>query len=233
MKLYWYNRVRNLGDQLAPVIVEHFTGMPVQFADRGAPGKLLAVGSILNAVGQNDVIWGAGAIIKKTVQLPAGVKVLAVRGPLTAELIGWQGQVFGDPAILLPLFYKPSVQKKYKTGLLPHYIDQPHAHPRKGHHFIDITGPWQQVVNEILECEEIITSSLHGIIIAEAYGIPVKWVKYSNKIVGGEFKFNDYFLGSGRPQLTYFDNIPANTNLAQQQLELINALYNYLKQNEK
>ncbi len=49
-----------------------------------------------------------------------------------------------------------------------------------------------------MECDEIISSSLHGIVIAEAYGIPCKWILYGNEIEGGEFKYQDYFLGTNR-----------------------------------
>ena len=61
---------------------------------------------------------------------------------------------------------------------------------------IDIEQDYKTFVDQILECDEIISSSLHGIIIAEAYGIKTKWIMYSDKIEGGEFKYQDYFFGN-------------------------------------
>jgi len=49
-----------------------------------------------------------------------------------------------------------------------------------------------------MKCRKIVSSSLHGIIIAETFGIPTAWLRCSDKIVGGEFKYHDYYLGSGR-----------------------------------
>ena len=75
-----------------------------------------------------------------------------------------------------------------------------------------------------MACEEIVTSTLHGLICAEAYGIPVTWVKYSDKICGGQLKFQDYFLGTGRKEQRYFQKTEPLQGLEERQNELINAL---------
>jgi pyruvyltransferase len=49
-----------------------------------------------------------------------------------------------------------------------------------------------------LECEKIISSSLHGLIISDAYGIPNARVNVSNKLFGGDFKFIDYYKSVDR-----------------------------------
>lgn len=44
----------------------------------------------------------------------------------------------------------------------------------------------------------VISSSLHGIIAAEALGVPAVWMEMSDAVEGKGLKFYDYFLGSGR-----------------------------------
>jgi len=228
IKAYWF-QFPNFGDMLTPVIVKHFTGQEVKLAKIDSCGKLVAVGSLLGVVRENDIIWGTGSIEareKGVFEQPNGSNFLAVRGPLTREIInGNVPEIYGDPAILLPLIYNPKIEKKHKIGVVPHYVDKNVS--IKNHHFIDIGMPWKKVVDEIKSCEMIISSSLHGIICAEAYGISAQWVKYSDKIVGGEFKFQDYFLGTGREKQEYLKDISPIKNLEELQKKLLAPLLNY------
>jgi pyruvyltransferase len=123
---------------------------------------------------------------------------ISVRGPLTRFQVKGADvpKSYGDPALLLPLMYYPKIEKKKKTGIIPHYVDKKYFTKDQ---IIDIEQDYTTFIDQILECDEIISSSLHGIIIAEAYGIKTKWVMYGDKIEGGEFKYQDYFLGTGRP----------------------------------
>ena len=204
----FYYQSNNAGDTLTPIIVEFFTGQKVEFVERNAQGKLLAVGSIMKALRPNDVVWGAG-IMRKTDTFPSVLKAkfLAVRGRRSADILRQAGaevpEVYGDPALLLPLIYKPKTQLKYKMGIIPHYIE--HNDPvfkrlktSENELMIDITQPWQKVIDDILSCEFIVSSSLHGLIIAEAYNVPVQWLKVSDKVLGNGFKFEDYLTGTGR-----------------------------------
>lgn len=235
MKLYWH-KTNNFGDAVSPIILKHFLGQKVEFADREKSGKMISTGSVLFAMQENDIIWGTGAIQNGKMRVKQGVKFLAVRGPYTwRSVLGQSGKmVFGDPGILLPLIYAPFVEKKHKVGIIPHYVDKEKVKSdiniiaNRGH-IINIQADWQEVIREILSCEMIISSSLHGIICAEAYGIPAMWAVYSNKIIGGEFKFQDYFLGTGRDTQTPFSLIPPIEGLEERQNQLINALKNYGK----
>lgn len=231
MKTFFLNDLNNnAGDTLSKPILEFF-GVDVKLVDRNEQGKLLAVGSVISALRKNDVVWGTGAMRDKKIVAPAGVRFLAVRGPKTRALISGAQvpEVYGDPAILLPLIYQPKVEKTHVVGYLPHYVDKQIVMTKYAvapgiSKIIDIQTPWQNVVKEVLSCEKIISSSLHGIIIAEAYGIPVVWEKYSDGIIGGDFKFQDYFLGTGRSEQKKGEVLPPLNNLFWLQTQLLNAL---------
>jgi pyruvyltransferase len=133
--------------------------------------------------------------------------VYAVRGPRTRAKLLEQGidcpEIFGDPALLLPKFFNPSVEKKFSVGIIPHYIDKDHPwlvtyrnDPQV--RIIDVEGGTYQFVEEVKSCEFIVSTSLHGLICSDAYGVPCQWIDLSNRLWGGSFKFIDYFESVGR-----------------------------------
>lgn len=201
MKLFYFTSDKpvNLGDALSPVILENFTEHKSELASSDESGKLLLVGSLLDIVKDNDTICGIGSNKPNfTLEANDTMRFISVRGPLTRFQIKGADvpKNYGDPALLLPLMYFPKIEKKKKTGIIPHYVDKKYFTKDQ---IIDIEQDYKTFVDQILECDEIISSSLHGIVIAEAYGIPCKWILYGNEIEGGEFKYQDYFLGTGRP----------------------------------
>ena len=108
---------------------------------------------------------------------------------------------YGDPALLLPLYYQPkTINKKFKLGIIPHVIDQQHPfvlNIRQNHPdvlIIDLGNyrKWTDVIDQICSCEQIASSSLHGLIVSDAYGIPNCWIELTGNISGGYFKFYDY-----------------------------------------
>lgn len=223
MKMYLlHDENHNAGDLLTQPILEYY-GYAVKPVDRKVRGKFVGVGSVMTAVRPGDTVWGTGCIRDKVLEKP-GVNFLAVRGRLTRERIVGSPvpEVYGDPALLLPLIYDPVVEVKHDVGVVPHYIDKDVKDIHQGH-VIDIQADWQTVVREIKSCRSIISSSLHGLIIAEAYGIPVTWVKYSDNVIGGEFKFRDYLTGTDRPQQSY-GHFPAIPDLEKIQNRLLAAL---------
>lgn len=175
--------------------------------------KYKFIGSIISFGNDpNTIIWGSGLIrsvhdFKRPIK-----KILAVRGPLTRNELLRNGydcpEVYGDPALLLPYYIIPKkTNKKYKLGIIPHYSD--YAKPELEHLksndnilFIKMFDykKWTDVIDQICSCEFIASSSLHGLIVAEAYNIPNLWVEINEPITGDEdmrFKFHDFFQSVG------------------------------------
>jgi len=211
--LYWFTLKRkdkreNYGDLLSKYIVKKISkGFVIKVKHpsfriyKNIIKNYMSIGSIITSANINTVVWGSG-IIKKN-EFIRNATFLAVRGPLTRKRIlefGYNAPtIYGDPGILLPLFYENKITiKKYKIGIIPHYVDYEDIHQfYKNDNRIKvidlITLNIEFTTDEILECEFIITSSLHGLIIAHAYRIPAIWIIFSNKLSGDNVKFYDYF----------------------------------------
>jgi len=135
-------------------------------------------------------------------------KVHAVRGPCSRKKLLEAGipcpEIYGDPALLLPKFHDPEVHKTHKVGIIPHFVDKDsdclkaYKH-MDGVRLIDVENPNPlQFIEHVKSCEHILSSSLHGLIVADAYNVPSVWIKMSDDILGGAFKFIDYFKSVGR-----------------------------------
>ena len=210
--LYWWqdDDHNNFGDQLGPYMVEKLSGKPVF---RVAPGCLrkhhLTVGSILKYSGSKSVVWGSG-ILNRFQKFKLPMRVHAVRGPLTRDRILQLGgscpEIYGDPALLLPRIYDRPVARRYALGVVPHFIDYARVTrmlgDEEGVALIDLSQPVERVVDSIRACEYIVSSSLHGLIVAHAYGIPAMWVRFSDKLAGDGVKFSDYFLSVNFPDFS-------------------------------
>lgn len=202
--------LENYGDLLSKFIVEKLSGSSTFFYN--APHKkkalfkkkyLMAIGSILSYAQKKASVWGSG-IISRSDQFDAAT-FYAVRGPLSRKRIQELGydcpEVYGDPALLLPLYYQPKKQTKKALGIIPHYVDYDEVNKQFDNGetlVIDLmTDDIFKTTDEICSCDRIISSSLHGVIVAHAYGIPAIWVPFSNKLSGDNVKFEDYFLSVG------------------------------------
>jgi pyruvyltransferase len=209
--LDWYHHTTNFGDALNVYLIEKLTDKKVipvtSNTDLTEEGKKIysCVGSILQKNFKYPVeVWGSGCMygdrpVKKV------SKIHAIRGKLSREIVIRNKiscpEIYGDPAILLPLIYKPvKVKKTHTIGLLPHYIDQNEKWVLKYKNeqdikFINILDPIEKIIDEVNKVGYVITSSLHGLICADAYNIPSLWVEFSDKVKGNGFKFYDYFSG--------------------------------------
>lgn len=137
--------------------------------------------------------------------------IIAVRGPLTRnKLLKYNincPENYGDPLILFPCIYnKFTIINENIIGIIPHYVDKNNENiiilqknlNKKGFKtiIIDIECGinYNKFIDDINKCKYIISSSLHGVIMGILYKKKTIFLKFSNKVIGNYFKFNDFFL---------------------------------------
>jgi len=182
-------------------IAEKLSGKSARVAMRNLEDHFLITGSIISEATRRSIIWGAGIAYRSDVLAQKPKHAVMVRGKYTNDLLAQNGcdpaPVLGDPAYILKKIYAPDITKKYRVGVIPHWVDQDIAASLFGGNqdiaIIDLMRPTEEVVDNILECEACISSSLHGIIASHAYGIPCLWVEFSDRILGDGTKYFDYF----------------------------------------
>lgn len=228
----------NFGDFIGPFLYLHLLGKDYQFAEDLTKPHLMIAGSILQEATSKTTVLGCGFGAEDQ-RVTGKPKLLIIRGKLTEKILLEQGfrktWMLADPGLFLPFVYNPTIEKQHKLGIIPHYAD----YSLVDGHKIDLTGNIHQIINQTLACEKIISSSLHGLIMAHAYGIPAQWVEFSDNVVGGGFKFRDYFSSVGIDQapldcrsslpLNVYDKIP-NVSI---NLDQFKPAFNLLKRNLK
>lgn len=221
IKLYWCRgegrsdpRKQNFGDYLSPLLVEIFSGRKVEYAPV-QQADLMAVGSILGRESKAKRwglfprrlhIWGTGTGSEQA-HYSGRHYYHAVRGTLTRDQIdGLHGSpVLGDPGLLAPWVLgerEQPVAKRIRVGIIPHYADQ--AEPAvaellaaiPGARLINVFSPVKQVLAEIASCDFVLSSSMHGLIVADSFGVPNQWLLLSRGRIS-EYKFADYYSAFG------------------------------------
>lgn len=153
--------------------------------------------------GGEAVIWGSGVSVRGGALVQnvprTHYDVRAVRGPISARHLRAfcipVPEVYGDPVWFLPSIFNEPVPKRYELGVIPHIQDVegfgPAARP-PADSLRYVIGPedagsvvlintwhdptWrgiQATLRAILSCKRIVSQSFHGVVIAEAFGIPV------------------------------------------------------------
>lgn len=222
MKLFYWNGEPNFGDALAPLICERLFNVGWSFAkpsecDMVAVGSLLenfyAHGGLVNRVrawasrkfGAPVIVWGTGFLFPPDRQVERmfarTLDVRAVRGCLTLNRLRTimdipDGVVLGDPGLLAPKLVSKKIPKRFHLGIVPHFVDYDAVKSVFGDsdscHVIDVRKDPVSCIEEIASCDSLVSSSLHGLIVADAYGVPNARLRVSDRVVGGDFKFEDY-----------------------------------------
>jgi pyruvyltransferase len=234
IRLYWWSEIyiqkkpqENYGDLLGKYVVEKISRKkvswvrPQKFYFRNLLEPLyVTIGSVLAHINTYCIVWGSGINFKE--ESIARGTFLAVRGPLSRKRLLELGyecpEIYGDPALLLPLYFDPEIHKEYRLGIIPHINDLKQVKELyKDHSSIQIidfnTNDIEKTTKQILACEHILSSSLHGIIVAHAYGIPAVQVQFSDRIFGDGVKYHDYFLSV---DLEVYDPVPIDRSINEQ-----------------
>lgn len=198
---------RNFGDQLTPILFERW-GIPHTWAPPG-DAELFGVGSIISKVpraGFAGIVWGTGTIRRGVGRDLSRARVLAVRGERTArECRGVPaGTPFGDPGILVGTLIGDGDRGRLVVGergelgdvVVPHYVDHDLADRHPGATVVPITSDPIEFVTAVARADRVFTSSLHGLITADALGIPHVLEPHPS-VIGGLWKFQDYASAFG------------------------------------
>lgn len=209
VNLHWYSCGRtdgmeNFGDFLAVPIYQYMLNkFGIDENVKLMKTKhLYTVGSILFWGRQKATIWGSGLLTYP----PKGTRrsskfdldIRAVRGPETRRILLNEGfecpEVYGDPAILMPYIYKPKkIEKTEEYSVI--------LHKSSGNKYDKqipiLCRDYRDVIDQIVISKKIISTSLHGIIVAEAYGIPAVML-HDDRADFNLLKYNDYYYSTGR-----------------------------------
>ncbi|MHB8974347.1 MAG: polysaccharide pyruvyl transferase family protein [Pirellulaceae bacterium] len=165
---------------------------------------LLLIGSILQGASDRfrGIILGSGLISERHDLRFPHANILALRGELTKRCLGIDGTILlGDPGLLASdLMGKETQQKRAVLGIVPHYVDKQNLSVRslatrysRDVLVVDVCRHPRAVIRDIARCQYILSSSLHGVIVADALGIPNSWTVLSDRVLGNGFKFRDYY----------------------------------------
>lgn len=208
-KIWWMRSPYpgNFGDILTPYVLWHAFGvMPRWVSSKEAEG--LCIGSIAKFARPGMRLWGTGMPRATDPLCPTAIYA-AVRGPLSRSAVLAAGaecpEIYGDAAVLLPELYAPDVAKTHKIGVISHVLQDAEireAVRKVGLDHIKVISlhsvsfeDIERVIRDILSCEEIVTTSLHGLIVSHAYGVPAQYMNLNGNT--NSFKVEDYKLSVG------------------------------------
>lgn len=255
LEAYWWDFKVNSGDLVTPLLLRHFGFTPIH-TDRDH-ARLLCCGSILQQVSPqfSGAILGSGLLNDSVHPHFNQAQIYAVRGELTRQAIGAPiGIPLGDPGLLVTEVYRKRQVKKWRVGCVPHFSQRNHlvfrqlqsAYPGEIK-IINVQRKPALVLKDIDRCEVILSSSLHGLVFADALGIPCAWISPEKELDGhARFKFEDYhsalqmqreptlLKGNEDPALLIKQaTFPRQENLMKVQADLKNAFLKFFRDQKK
>ena len=217
--LFYWNRVKNFGDLLNKDLFKRVFDYEFMPVDNPFMADAMAIGSLFQCFYKHKnmnfdksqikpiEVYGTGLWTPppKNIEFFRDFDIKTVRGNLTKQYfiekdLAQNNTPVGDYGILAPYYFKKQVEKKYDLGVLPHYKDLRSPvffEIFKNNQNSTIINPMNEpdkVIEQILSCEAIVSSSLHGLIIADSFNIPNLWLEDDLKIdFEPRFKYMDYY----------------------------------------
>ena len=210
---YWIsnidNRFTNFGDILGPYILSKYD---INLIYKSSQPQLYTIGSLLHMM-PNDYegfIWSTGYMYPTKV-LSLKNDPICVRGKLSKKYFknDTSNTEVGDGGLLLDKIYTPKKTNiRYKLGVFPNYcdiinmrddpIEKYDAFNRPDVKIIDPRNYIETVIDDLNSCDNVVTSSLHGAVVCDAYGInygvfSARETDLAIHKMQGSFKFQDYF----------------------------------------
>ncbi len=199
LRTFWFEERKNFGDLFTPLFIKHAGYTAVNGTIEKA--QMFATGSIIQLAPESfsGTIIGSGIIKEQHIRLPKA-NILSVRGLLTKKCLGIEGDMpLGDPGLIACDFIEQPQEQIYDLGVVAHYVDKNLPAIAKLTRLassrvkiIDVEQSALQVTHQIAQCKHIVSSSLHGIIVADSLDIPCAWIIVSEHVIGNGFKFSDY-----------------------------------------
>lgn len=214
ISIYYFNTRPNFGDLLNIDIPKKIFNVDI-IKEEVKKCEATFIGSILNPfltttdlyINKVLKIWGSGFIkpdLNTKTKLIRPIEVFAVRGKYTKARLEKYTQkklkdvVLGDPGLLCSYAYSNlDTTKEYEWGIIPHYVDLNHPNLKKlklkDSIIINPTLSPDEFIKKLVKCKKILSSAMHGLIAADSFCIPNMRLIIDDKIVGGDYKYNDYY----------------------------------------
>ena len=204
----------NLGDKMGFHIADWMIGagsyerIGMREPERIDRNTVAIVGSVIAALVATECrIVGGGLINANTRNYHPGLRIDGVRGFLTKSIIQRDSKnqhkprVIGDPGLLLsrmePL---PYCRDTKPLGFIVHDVDRTafaQKYPEHVDDIVDNYAPRAEFVRQLSRYRAVASTSLHGCVFCHSYNIPVAPFVLTDKVYGGDFKFEDYYSSYG------------------------------------
>ncbi|RWO85102.1 MAG: polysaccharide pyruvyl transferase family protein [Mesorhizobium sp.] len=218
----------NYGDNLMAVLLPALFNLQPEFVGRDR-AELISIGSVIDSYHRRYPkgvklinrrpwrtlhVWGSGFMSSTGLPVwPQKLAFHAVRGPLSAEKLGQPGLATGDPALLLPRIWPKPATTSNAVAVVPHFVTNRHFRAKyasslpRHWKIVDLLDDPKKITHAIAESDMVISNSLHGLIVADAYGVPSVRMEGDRRIKGDGFKYRDYeaFRGDSWHVLNFED----------------------------
>lgn len=210
----WIFSDKNFGDALTPYLLDRY-GISYELVDTVVDANFFGIGSILRRVPANPerdiVVWSSGMISPLDgidLRFSSKVLVTALRGEHSRRRVVSQNAmscVLGDGGLLArDVFDYRAITKTHDIGIIPHMSDKGSKILKEtalelNAKIINVFDDVGTVFDDIASCRRILSSSLHGVIVADAFDVPNMAVKFGDtRNRNDEGKFRVYGSSIGR-----------------------------------